>query len=109
MTADDGAWPSLEWCTASAEMVHGGCGRGARGRQHPGRDHANGALHKGLVLVTVGPGWEDGGAVVLRHLLVGFVEHHFRPGILDNTSLEFVRREDAGNAAEIPVNVDMTG
>ena len=32
LTADDGAWPPLEWCTASAEMVHGGRGRGAAGR-----------------------------------------------------------------------------
>ena len=32
LTADDGAWPPLEWCTASGEMVHGGRGRGARGR-----------------------------------------------------------------------------
>ena len=32
LTADDGASPPLEWCTASAEMVHGGRGRGAPGR-----------------------------------------------------------------------------
>ncbi|WP_204246233.1 hypothetical protein, partial [Flavonifractor sp. An306] len=32
LTADDGASPALEWCTASAEMVHGGRGRGAPGR-----------------------------------------------------------------------------
>ena len=32
LTADDGAWPPLEWCTHSAKMVHGGRGRGAAGR-----------------------------------------------------------------------------
>ena len=32
LTADDGASPPLEWCTASAEMVHGGRRRGAPGR-----------------------------------------------------------------------------
>lgn len=52
---------------------------------------------------------EDGGAVVLRHLLVGLIEHRFRPGVLDHTGLEIVRREDAGDPAEIPVGVDMTG
>ena len=94
---------------ATAGMVHGGRGRGARGRQDPGRDHANGALQKGLVLGTAGLGWEDRGAVVLRHLLVGFVEHRFCPGVLEYSSLEVVRREDAGAPAEIPVSVDMTG
>lgn len=32
LTADDGASPPLKWCTNSAEMVHGGRRRGARGR-----------------------------------------------------------------------------
>lgn len=32
LTADDGASSPLEWCTHSAEMVHGGRGRGAAGR-----------------------------------------------------------------------------
>ena len=32
LTADDGASPPLEWCTATAEMVHGGRERGAPGR-----------------------------------------------------------------------------
>ena len=32
LTADDGASPPPEWCTHSAEMVHGGRGRGAAGR-----------------------------------------------------------------------------
>ena len=32
LTADDGASPPLEWCTHSAEMVHGGRWRGAPGR-----------------------------------------------------------------------------
>ena len=32
LTADDGASSPAEWCTASAEMVHGGRGRGAPGR-----------------------------------------------------------------------------
>ena len=32
LTADDGASPPLEWCTHSAEMVHGGRGRGAPDR-----------------------------------------------------------------------------
>lgn len=32
LTADDGASPPPEWCTHSAEMVHGGRRRGARGR-----------------------------------------------------------------------------
>ena len=81
----------------------------AQSSQDPGRDHADGALHKGLVLGTAGPGGENGGAVVLRHLLVGLVEHSLCTGVLDNTGLEVVRREDAGDAAEIPVGVDMAG
>ena len=32
LTADDGASSPLEWCTHSAEMVHGGRRRGAPGR-----------------------------------------------------------------------------
>ena len=32
LTADDGASPPPEWCTASAEMVHGGRERGAPDR-----------------------------------------------------------------------------
>lgn len=32
LTADDGASLPLKWCTNSAEMVHGGRRRGARGR-----------------------------------------------------------------------------
>lgn len=32
LTADDGASPPLEWCTHSAEMVHGGRWRGAPDR-----------------------------------------------------------------------------
>ena len=32
LTADDGASSPLEWCTHSAEMVHGDRRRGARGR-----------------------------------------------------------------------------
>ena len=32
LTADDGASPPPEWCTASAEMVHGGRECGAPGR-----------------------------------------------------------------------------
>ena len=32
LTADDGASPPLGWCTASAEMVHGGRERGAPDR-----------------------------------------------------------------------------
>ena len=62
-----------------------------------------------IILGTARTGWEDGGAVVLRHLLVGLVEHRFRPGIPDYTGLEVVRRENAGNAAEIPVSAHMAG
>ena len=32
LTADDGASPPLEWCTHSAEMVHGGRRRGTPDR-----------------------------------------------------------------------------
>lgn len=46
---------------------------------------------------------------MLRHLLVGLVEHCFRSGILHHAGLEVIRREDAGDAAEIPIGVDMTG
>ena len=62
-----------------------------------------------IILWAAGPGWEDSGAVVLRHLLVGLVEHRFRPGVLDHTGLEVVWCEDAGNAAEIPVGAHMAG
>ena len=79
----------------------------AQSSQNPGGDHANGTLHKGLVLGTAGAGRENGGAVVLRHFLVGFVEHSLCTRVLDNTGLEVVRGEDAGDAAEIPVGVDM--
>ena len=81
----------------------------AQSSQDPGRDHADGAFHKGLVLGTVGASGENGSAVVLRHLLVGLVEHRLCPGILDHAGLEVVRREDAGDAAKIPVGVDMAG
>ena len=81
----------------------------AQRRQNPGGDHTHRAFHKGFVLGTAGPGGENGGAVVFCHLLIGLVEHRFRPGILDHTGLEVVRREDADDAAEIPVGVDMTG
>ena len=47
--------------------------------------------------------------IVLRHLLVGLVEHSLCPGILDHTGLEVVRCEDAGDSAKIPVGVDMAG
>lgn len=80
-----------------------------QGRQDSGGGHANGPLHKSLVLGTAGTGRENGGTVVLRHLLVGLVEHCFRSGILHHTGLEVIRREDAGDAAEIPIGVDMTG
>ena len=75
-----------------------------QGRQDSGGGHANGPLHKSLVLGTAGTGRENGGTVVLRHLLVGLVEHCFRSGILHHTGLEVIRREDAGNAAEIPIS-----
>ena len=81
----------------------------AQRRQNPGGDHPHRAFHKGLVLGTAGPGGENGGAVVFCHLLAGLVEHSLCPGILDHTGLEIVRREDAGDAAEIPVGVNMTG
>ena len=44
LTADDGASPPLEWCTASAEMVHGGRRHGAPDR------HAGGLLRDALAL-----------------------------------------------------------
>ena len=78
-------------------------------RQDPGGGHANGPLHKSLVFGTAGTGRENGGTVVLRHLLIGLVEHCFRSGILHHAGLEVIRREDAGDAAEISVGVDMTG
>src|SRR5699024_6093215 len=81
----------------------------AQSSQDPSGGHANGALHKGLVLRAAGTSQENGGAVVLGHLLVGLVEYCFRPGVLAYTGLEVVRREDAGDAAEIPVGVDMAG
>ena len=92
----------IQFCEGQELAVTQGC-------QDPGGDHAHGALHKGLVLWAAGPGWEDSGAVVLRHLLVGLVEHRFRPGVLDYTGLEVVWCEDAGNTVEIPVGVDMAG
>src|SRR5699024_1582452 len=81
----------------------------AQSSQDPGRDHANGSLYKGFVFGAAGTGWKNSGAIVLRHLLVGLVEHSLCPGILDNTGLEVVRCEDAGDSAEIPVGVDMAG
>lgn len=62
---------------------------------------------KALSLGLRGAGRKNGGSVMLRHFLLGLVEHSLGPGILDHTSLEIVRCEDAGNAAEIPVGVDM--
>lgn len=35
---------------------------------------------------------ENGDAVALLHLLLGFVEHRFGFGVLEYTSLEFIRR-----------------
>ncbi len=60
----------------------------AQSSQDPSGGHANGALHKGLVLRAAGTSRENGGAVVLGHLLVGLVEYCFRPGVLEYTGLE---------------------
>ena len=74
-----------------------------QGRQDPCGGHANGPLHKSLVLGTAGTGRENGGTVVLRHLLVGLVEHCFRSGILHHAGLEVIRREDAGDWRSCPL------
>ena len=76
-----------------------------QGLQNPGRDHANEPFHKSLVLGTERIGRKNGGVVVLRHLLVGFVKHSLCTGVLRNTDLEVVQREDAGDAALLHLSV----
>ena len=52
-------------------------------------------------------GRKDGGAVVLRHLLIESVEHRFCLGVFYRASLEVVWSTNANHSSEIPISVDM--
>lgn len=76
---------------------------GSRWKRHQRR-----LPHKRLVLRCSWPSWDDGGAVMLCHLLIGLGQDSFRTGILDDTGLEVVRCEAPGNAAKIIVCMDVS-
>ena len=81
----------------------------AQSSQNPGGGYANVALHESLVLRAAGTGRKDGGSVMLRHLLVGFVGYRFCPEVFHHAGLEVIRDKNAGNTTEIPIRVDMAG
>ena len=61
------------------------------------------------ILGLSGPGRDNGSSIMLRHLLVRFVDHGFVFCVLYDAGFKVVRREDPGYTAEEAICIDMGG